>query len=159
MPAAHRPIASGATRWRPWATRGSRWPRRAANERRECCPAGVVRRGARFPRLGALCDLLPQPILPGFLDGIALSIALGQIGKVFGFPIEAGGIIPRLVEFVGKLGLTHGPTLAVGLASFALLLASPRLVPRVPAALVVMAVAAVAVRLLGLEAEIGRAHV
>jgi len=117
-----------------------------------CFLAGVFCIGASFLRLGALADFLSKPILTGFLNGIALSIALGQIGKVFGFPIEAGGIIPRLVEFVGKLGLTHGPTLAVGLASFALLLASPRLVPRVPAALVVMAVAAVAVRLLGLEA-------
>jgi high affinity sulfate transporter 1 len=117
-----------------------------------CLLAGVFCIGASFLRLGALADFLSKPILTGFLNGIALSIALGQIGKLFGFPIESGGIIPRLVEFVGKLGLTHGATLAVGLASFALLLASPRLVPRVPAALVVMAVAAVAVRLLGLEA-------
>jgi hypothetical protein len=66
-------------------------------------------------------------------NGIALSIALGQLGKLFGFPIDAGGIIPRLLEFIGKLGLTHGPTLAVGLASFAVLLVAPRVVPRVPA--------------------------
>jgi MFS superfamily sulfate permease-like transporter len=47
--------------------------------------------------------------------------------------------------------LTHGPTLAVALASFAVLLISARLLPRVPAALIVMALAAVAVKLLGLH--------
>ena len=104
-----------------------------------------------FLRLGALADFLSKPILFGFLNGIALSIALGQLGKLFGFPIDAGGIIPRLLEFIGKLGLTHGPTLAVGLASFAVLLVAPRVVPRVPAALIVMALAAVAVKLLDLE--------
>lgn len=118
-----------------------------------CFLAGLFCVGARFLRLGALADFLSKPILAGFLNGIALTIALGQIGKIFGFPIEAGGIIPRLLEFVSKLHLTHGPTLAVGLASFVVLLVSPRLLPRVPAALVVMALAAVAVKLLDLEAS------
>jgi high affinity sulfate transporter 1 len=118
-----------------------------------CFLAGVFCVGASFLRLGALADFLSKPILVGFLNGIALSIVLGQLGKLFGFSIEAGGIIPRLLEFIGKLGLTHGPTLVVGLASFAVLLVSPRLVPRVPAALVVMVVAAFAVKLLGLEAD------
>ena len=36
---------------------------------------------------------------------------LGQIGKIFGFSITKEGIIPRLTEFVSKLGLTHPPTL------------------------------------------------
>ena len=117
-----------------------------------CFLAGVLCIGASFLRLGALADFLSKPILAGFLNGIALSIALGQIGTLFGFSIEAGGIIPRLLEFAGKLGLTHGPTLMVGAASFAVLLLSAGLLPRVPAALVVMALAAVAVKLLGLEA-------
>ncbi|MGH8567706.1 MAG: SulP family inorganic anion transporter, partial [Gammaproteobacteria bacterium] len=64
-----------------------------------------------FFRLGFLADLLSKPILIGYLNGIALSILLGQIGKLFGFPIESGGIIPRLVEFAGKLPQTHLPTL------------------------------------------------
>src|SRR5262245_30260464 len=118
-----------------------------------CLYAGVFCVGASFLRLGALADFLSKPILVGFLNGIALSIVLGQLGKLFGFSIEAGGIIPRLFEFIDKLGLTHGSTLVVGLASFAVLLVSPRLLPRVPAALVVMALAAVAVKLIGLESE------
>jgi MFS superfamily sulfate permease-like transporter len=78
---------------------------------------------------------------------------LGQIGKIFGFPIAAGGIVPRLVEFVRKLGLTHWPTLAVGLGTFLVLLVTPRLSRRIPAPLVAMIVAAITVRFLGLEAH------
>jgi high affinity sulfate transporter 1 len=114
--------------------------------------AGVFSIAASFLRLGALADFLSKPILVGFLNGVALSIMLGQIGKIFGFPITSGGIVPRLVEFVSKLGLTHWPTLAVGLGTFAILALSSRLLPRTPAALVAMIVAAVAVKLLGLEA-------
>jgi MFS superfamily sulfate permease-like transporter len=115
--------------------------------------AGVICIGASFLRLGALADFLSKPILVGFLNGIALSIMLGQLGKIFGFSINAGGIVPRLVEFAGKLGQTHGLTLAVGLGTFLLLLLVPRLFRRVPAALVAMIVAAIVVRVFGLEAH------
>src|SRR6201998_1591340 len=113
--------------------------------------AGVLCIVASFLKLGALADFLSKPILVGFLNGIALSIILGQIGKVFGYPISAGGIIPRLIEFVSKLGLTHVPTLAVGVGAFIILLVTPRIFKQVPAALVVMILAAIAVRLLDLE--------
>ena len=115
--------------------------------------AGLFCIAASFVKLGALADFLSKPILVGFLNGIALSIILGQIGKVFGYPISAGGIIPRLAEFVSKLGLTHVPTLAVGVGTFVILLLTPRIFKRVPAALVAMILAAIAVRWLGLEQQ------
>ncbi len=113
--------------------------------------AGLLCIGARFLKLGAIADFLSKPILVGFLNGIALSIVLGQIGKIFGFSIQAGGIVPRLIEFVSKLGQTHLLTLAVGLGTFGIIFATPRLLPRVPAAFVAMAGAALVTKLLGLE--------
>lgn len=113
--------------------------------------AGIFCIIASFLRLGALADFLSRPILVGFLNGMALSIALGQIGKIFGFAIERERILPKLIEFVSKLGLTHLPTLAVGLAAFAILLLSPRLIPRIPAALSAMIVTGLAVKILGLD--------
>ena len=114
--------------------------------------AGLLCIAARFAKLGVLADFLSRPILVGFLNGMALSIALGQIGKIFGFAITTDGIIPRLVEFASKLGLTHAPTLAIGAAAFAVLAISPRLLPRLPAALAAMIVTGAVVKLLGLDA-------
>src|ERR1700751_3727382 len=58
--------------------------------------AGLLCIAASFLRLGGLADFLSKPILVGFLNGIALSILLGQIGKIFGYSITAGGIVPRM---------------------------------------------------------------
>ncbi len=113
---------------------------------------GVLLIGASFLRLGAMADFLSKPILVGFMNGVAINVVLSQIGVLFGFRMEAGGIVPRALEFVGKLPQTHLPTLAVGLATIALLLLLPRLVPKIPASLAAMVVAGVAVQWLGLEA-------
>ena len=113
--------------------------------------AGLLCVAGSFLKLGALADFLSRPILVGFMNGIALSIVLGQLGKLLGFSVEAGGIVPRLLEVVSKLGATHWPTLAVGAGSFALLMLAPRIVPRLPAALVTMIVAALVVAVLHLD--------
>lgn len=113
---------------------------------------GLLCVAASFFRLGALADFLSKPILIGFLNGIAISIFLGQIGKLFGFPIESDGIVPQLIEFFGKLPQTHLPTLGVGASGFVVLFVSLRYLPRVPAALVVLVVAGAAVALLKLDA-------
>ena len=49
---------------------------------------------ASFFRLGAMADFLSRPILIGFLNGIAISIFLGQIGKLLSFSVGTSGIIP-----------------------------------------------------------------
>jgi MFS superfamily sulfate permease-like transporter len=109
--------------------------------------------GASFLKLGALADFLSQPILAGYMNGIALSIMLGQLGKLFGFRIEASGILPSLLELIAKLGQSHIPTVAVGIGSFAILVTLPRVARRLPAALVLMLISALAVGLLGLDAR------
>ena len=102
-------------------------------------------------RLGALADFLSRPILVGFLNGIALSIFLGQIGKVLGFQITASRIIPRLLEIVSKLPSTQLPTLFVALFSVAVLVLVQRFLTRVPAALAVLVLSAVLVNLFDLQ--------
>ena len=113
--------------------------------------AGIFCIGASFLRLGALADFLSKPILVGFLNGVSLHILVGQLGKLLGFSIEANGIVPKLVEMVLKIQQTHLPTLAVGLATFAVLLISPRVFPRLPAALIALAAAGMIVAGFGLD--------
>jgi len=71
-----------------------------------CILAGLL-------RLGFVADFLSKPILVGFLNGVAIHIFLGQIGKVFGFSLKSHGIVPPLLEFIQELPQTHLPTLAV----------------------------------------------
>ena len=114
--------------------------------------AGVFCILASFLRLGGLADFLSKPILVGFLNGMALSIALAQVGKIFGIPIAKEGIIPRLVEFVSEIRMTQPLTLAVAGAAFLVLAVSPRLMPRFPSALLAMVITGLAVRIFGLDA-------
>ena len=109
---------------------------------------GLICIVASFFRLGAFADFLSKPILVGFLNGIAISIFLGQVGKLLGFSIDSSGVIPRLFEIFAKLSQTHVLTLAVGLGSLAVLFLSVRFLPRMPAALLVLAIAGAASALL-----------
>ena len=115
--------------------------------------AGLLCIGASFLRLGVCADFLSRPILVGFMNGGALSIVLGQMGAILGFKVESNGVITRLVEVAERLRETHFPTLAVGLASFVVLLVSQKLLPRVPAALMTLALAALATKGFGLDAQ------
>lgn len=115
--------------------------------------AGLFCFAAGLLRLGFLADFLSRPILTGFLNGVAISIFLGQIGKVFGFPMQSHGIIASLIEFVRKLPETHLPTLAVGLLALLVMLASKRLLPRWPGPLLAVVMAVVVVKALGLDAQ------
>ena len=112
---------------------------------------GLVCIAAGIFRLGFVADFLAKPILVGYLNGVAISIFLGQIGKVFGFPMYSRGIIPRLIELAGKLPHTHLPTLVVGLTTVAVILGTKRVSPRAPAPLLAIVVTVVLVYGLGLE--------
>jgi len=111
-----------------------------------CIAAGVF-------RLGFLADFLGKPVLVGFLNGIAISIFLGQIGKVFGFTIESGRVIPRLIEFFAKLPGTHLPTLMVGLATLLILRGVRRFLPKLPAPMIALIAAVGLVKGLRLDLQ------
>ena len=116
--------------------------------------AGLICIGASFLRLGAIADFLSKPILVGFLNGVSLHIVVGQLGALFGFSIEAPpGIALQLVALLRKVDQTHWPTLAVGMATLAVLLLSGRLLKGLPAALVALVFGGVVVALLGLDAQ------
>jgi high affinity sulfate transporter 1 len=112
---------------------------------------GVICMVAGLFRLGFLADFLGKPVLVGFMNGIAISIVLGQLGKVFGFAIDSGRILPRLAEFISKLPQTHLATLAVGVSTFIVLRGVRRFLPRWPAPLIAVIAAIVLVQGLGLD--------
>ena len=112
---------------------------------------GVLYVVAGFGRLGFIANFLSQPILTGYLNGIALIIIAGQLSKLLGYSSEAGDFFPKLIELVHKIGQIDLPTLILGLGLLVLLLLLRRFLPKVPGAFVVIIVGIVAVVVLGLE--------
>ena len=107
---------------------------------------------AGLGRLGFFASFLSQPILTGYLNGIAIVIIVGQLPKLLGYPSEADEVLPQLLEFVQRLGQSHLPTALLGLALLAGLLALRRAAPNVPAALAVVVAGIAAVATFDLQA-------
>ena len=106
---------------------------------------GLMCLAASVLRLGAIADVLSRPIIVGFMNGLALSIVLSQLGPLFGIRLTAEGFFPRVFEFLVSVPRTQLPTLVVGLTALGVLLTARRFVPRVPAPLVAMLVASIVV--------------
>lgn len=112
---------------------------------------GVLYVVAGIARLGFIANFLSQPILAGYLNGIALIIIVGQLPKLFGYADEATGFFPKLLELADNLDKAHIPTAILGAAMLVLLVLLRTLLPRVPGALVVVVAGIVTVWALTLE--------
>jgi high affinity sulfate transporter 1 len=108
---------------------------------------------AAVARLGFIADLISKPTMIGYLNGLALTILIGQLPKLFGFKVSADNLIGEVTGFVR--GLAHGEAVpaaaAAGIAGIALILVLQRWLPKVPAVLimVILAIAAATVFDLG----------
>lgn len=112
---------------------------------------GVMLIAAGLARAGFIASFFSRPILIGYLNGIGLSLIAGQLSKVVGFKIEGDGFILSLINFFQRLGEIHWVTLLIGLAALSLLIWLPRRYPRLPAALMVVALFMLLVGLFGLD--------
>ncbi|WP_397447984.1 SulP family inorganic anion transporter [Pseudomonas sp. NA-150] len=106
---------------------------------------------AGVARLGFIASFFSRPILVGYLNGIGLSLLVGQLGKVLGYSIHGDGFIPSLLNMLQRLGETHLPTLAIGVCALALLIWLPRRFARLPASLVAVAIATLVVGVFSLD--------
>jgi SulP family sulfate permease len=104
-------------------------------------------------RLGFLASFISEPVLKGFIIGLALTIIVGQLPHIFGVEGTEGDFFEKAWGLIKNLGETQGWTLAVGTVSLALVLGLRRFAPRVPGSLVAVAVGIAAVPLLGLESK------
>jgi MFS superfamily sulfate permease-like transporter len=68
---------------------------------------GVVCAGAGVARLGFIADLLSAPVRLGYLAGLAVTIFIGQLPKLFGFSIDADTFLQEIMLFVANLDLTN----------------------------------------------------
>ena len=117
---------------------------------------GVLYVIAGFWRLGFIANFLSQPVLVGFLNGIALLIIVGQAHKLLGYESEAGGFFPQLLELFNKIDQfdqAYLPTLVLSVGLFVFLLLLRRYAPRIPAALVVVITGILLVAFMDLDAQ------
>ena len=112
---------------------------------------GVIALVAGLLRLGFVASFISEPVLKGFVIGLALTIIVGQLPKITGGPAGEGEFLGRLWGFLAGLGQTDPLTLAVGVTALALLLAFKRLLPLLPSSLVVVVLAIAATWALGLD--------
>jgi sulfate permease, SulP family len=111
---------------------------------------GIVAIVAGLMRLGFLASLISEPVLKGFIIGLALTILVGQLPALFGVDKGSGNFFEKLWDLVTQLDDTSWLTFGVGLLSLGLLLALKRLVPRAPGSLVVVALAVLVATVLDL---------
>jgi high affinity sulfate transporter 1 len=103
---------------------------------------GVMTVLAGIAKLGFVADLLSKPTQIGYMNGLAVTIFVSQLPKLFGFSVDADGFIPEAVGFAKGLadGETVAAALTVGLLGLVLIFVLQRLVPKLPAVLVAVAV-------------------
>jgi high affinity sulfate transporter 1 len=114
---------------------------------------GVVMVVAGWAGLGFVADLLSKPTMIGYLNGLALTIIVGQLPKLFGFSVDADGLLQEIGAFVRGVadGETVPAALAVGVGGIVVILGLQRWWPRVPAVLVMVVLAIAFSALLDLD--------
>jgi high affinity sulfate transporter 1 len=118
--------------------------------------SGIVCVAAGLARLGFVTELLSKPIRYGYMNGIALTVLLSQIPKLFGFSVDTKGPVRQAAAVVHQvlLGRTNVIALAVGASTLVLILVLKRR-PRVPGTLIAVVAATVLVAVLNLATRAG----
>ncbi|MFI6573336.1 SulP family inorganic anion transporter [Nocardia fluminea] len=102
-------------------------------------------------RLGFIAAFISEPVLKGFIVGLALVIIIGQVPKLLGVGKHDGNFFEQAWGIVTELGEIQWRTVTIGLISLALVLALRRWLPFVPGALVAVGFGILVVTVFGLD--------
>jgi MFS superfamily sulfate permease-like transporter len=100
--------------------------------------AGVLCVAAGLLRFGFITDVLSKPVRYGYMNGIALTVLVGQLPKLFGFSVDADSLVEEVGGFVEGVGAgdTNRVALLIGILSLLVILGCKRWLPRIPGVLV-----------------------
>lgn len=119
--------------------------------------SGLIQLAFGLARAGVLFNLLSHPVLMGFINAATLLIALSQLPTLLGIKTQSGShFLYDTWRLGARMGETHLPSLAFGLAAIAMLLVFRRLLPRLPGMLVTVAALTAASYFGGFTAAGGR---
>ena len=112
---------------------------------------------AGLARFGFITDLLSKPIRLGYLNGIALTVIVGQLPKILGFSSSGENLIRETISLVQGVmdGMTNWVTVAIGVSCLAIVLIFKRRWPRIPGVLIAVVGATVVVGALNLASAAG----
>jgi high affinity sulfate transporter 1 len=118
--------------------------------------SGIVCVVAGLARLGFVTELLSKPIRYGYMNGIALTVLLSQLPKLLGFSVQTEGPLRQILAIASGVldGKTNVAALVVGASTLASILLLQRR-PRIPAILIAVVGATLAVDWLDLAARTG----
>ena len=108
---------------------------------------GIVLVALGVLHVGFVSRFISASVQAGFMFGLGLTIIVGQVPALLGVSKGEGDFFPQLWHLLTLLGDVYGWTAAVGLGSLALLLVLKRVVPGIPAALLVVVAGIVVVAL------------
>ena len=100
---------------------------------------GVSALVAGLLRLGFLASFISEPVIKGFIVGLALTIIIGPAAQAVRRRGRLGQLLREALGTFTALGETHWPTFVVGLLSLVLVLGLRRFLPLVPGSLVAVA--------------------
>ncbi len=103
--------------------------------------------------LGFIADLLSKEVQVGYMNGLAITIVVGQLPKLCGFSTDADGFLDEVDAFVRGFDGRDATALTVGVATLATLLILPRLTRRIPAVLIAVVGAMIVTAVLDLDID------
>jgi MFS superfamily sulfate permease-like transporter len=107
---------------------------------------GTITAVAGIARLGFVADLISKPTIVGYMNGLAVTILVSQLPKLFGFSVDGDNFLADVTGFVQGLadGDTVAASLAIGLFGVVLIVGLQRLFPKLPGVLLVVVLATMA---------------
>src|SRR5690349_21242088 len=105
---------------------------------------GVIYLAGGLARMGFVARFFARPVLEGFIVGLGLYIAIGQLPKVVGVAKPSGDTLSVLWHTLDDVGSWQWTTVAVGAVALAALFAFARFAPKLPGVIIVVVVAIVA---------------
>jgi high affinity sulfate transporter 1 len=112
---------------------------------------------AGLARFGFITDLLSKPVRLGYLNGIALTVLIGQLPKLLGFSSSGENLIQESISMVQGVaqGLTNWTAFAIGITCLAIVLIFKRRWPKIPGVLIAVVGATIVVGVFDLATVAG----
>lgn len=114
---------------------------------------GVFQILAGFLRLGVIVDFISSSVVLGYITGAGILIAIGQLPNLTKTIGARGDVLHRISVWSQGLGKLHMLSLAVGLATAALIVLMRKFLKKLPGPIIVLSLATAATMLLGLHEQ------